>query len=106
MDKMLWKPHHITHTRMGQFMQTLAEKTQLSFSDYATLYTYSIEEPSVFWEAVRVFFDIQFTTQATQILNSYTDMLDAQWFQGATFNFAEQLLRRKDDHPALVSIDE
>jgi acetoacetyl-CoA synthetase len=33
-------------------------------------------------------------------------MLNARWFAGAHFNFAEKLLSRNDDHPALVSIDE
>lgn len=33
-------------------------------------------------------------------------MPDAQWFPGATLNFAEHLLRRRDGHPALVAIGE
>ena len=33
-------------------------------------------------------------------------MLDAQWFPGASLNFAEHLLRRRDGHPALVAIGE
>ena len=33
-------------------------------------------------------------------------MPDAQWFPGATLNFAEHLLRRRDGHPALVAVGE
>jgi acetoacetyl-CoA synthetase len=33
-------------------------------------------------------------------------MPSAHWFPGATLNFAEHLLRRRDNHPALVAIGE
>ena len=33
-------------------------------------------------------------------------MLDARWFKGANLNYAETLLARNDDSPAIISIDE
>ena len=49
---------------------------------------------------------MHFHTEAQEILSPYQDMLEARWFQGAQLNFAENLLKRKDQHPALLSIDE
>ncbi|PAV70262.1 hypothetical protein WR25_20040 [Diploscapter pachys] len=33
-------------------------------------------------------------------------MADARWFRGATLNFAEHLLQRRDDRPAVVAVRE
>lgn len=106
MNPMLWTPINIQQTRMWQFMQWVAQKTQLKLSDYETLYHYSIQHSAEFWQMLSEFFDIQFKEPPTCILNKHTRMIDAMWFQGATLNFAEHLLRCQEDKPALVSIDE
>lgn len=106
MDKILWKPSHPQNTQMWQLMQTLATQHHRPFPDYQALYDFSIQEPELFWPAIAQYFHIQFDTPPQHILNQYTNMMNAQWFTGATFNFAEQLLKRTDDHPALVSIEE
>lgn len=106
MDTPLWQPKHPQETQLWQFMQTLAQKHQVNLSDYPALYAFSIQNPSLFWPEVLAYFKITFTTPPTQILNDYDHMLDAQWFQGGTLNFAEVLLRRRDDHPAFISVDE
>ena len=106
MDKPLWQPKHPHTTQLWQFMQKLAQQHSVNLPDYPALYEFSIQNPTLFWPAVVDFFQIPLTTPPTQILNEYTHMLDAQWFQGATLNFAEILLRRRDDHPALISVDE
>lgn len=106
MDTPLWQPEHPQTTQLWQFMQQLAQKHSLNLPDYPALYEFSIQNPHLFWPAVLEFFQIAFTTPPTQVLNDYTHMLDAQWFLGGTLNFAEVLLRRRDDHPALISVDE
>src|SRR5690606_18679379 len=47
-----------------------------------------------------------FHTPGECVLREGPAMPDAQWFPGATLNFAEHLLRRRDGHPALVAIGE
>lgn len=106
MDTPLWQPKHPQTTQLWQFMQQLAQKHSLNLPDYPALYEFSIRNPHLFWPTVLEFFQIAFTTPPTQVLNDYTHMLDAQWFVGGTLNFAEVLLRRRDDHPALISVDE
>ena len=101
----LWQPKHPQTTQLWQFMQALGQQQAMSFSNYQALYEFSIQNPQAFWPAVLDFFHIPLTSPPTTVLNHYTDMLDAQWFQGATLNFAEILLRRRDDHPALITID-
>ncbi len=106
MNTAVWTPKHPEKSRMWQFMRFVEEKHQQHFTSYQQLHTWSVQQPELFWPSLCDFFDIHFDTPATQILNQYSNMLDAHWFTGAKFNFAEKLLSREDNHPALISIDE
>lgn len=106
MNQAIWTPKHEENTRMWQFMQYVAKEYHQSFQGYSDLYLWSVEFPELFWESICQFFKVAFDTPAKSVLNQYTDMMEAHWFKGATFNFAEQLLSRQDDHPALICISE
>ncbi|PJD92674.1 MAG: acetoacetate--CoA ligase [Legionella sp.] len=106
MNKILWQPSNPHSSHLWRFMQYLNQNHACSLTDYASLYEFSIQHPKIFWPAVWSYFHLKFDTPPVSILNDYQHMLDAKWFQGATFNFAELLLQRQDHHPALVTIDE
>lgn len=106
MDMPVWIPAHPEHTRMYAFMQKLSQISDRNLPDYAALHAYSIEHPESFWPAVLDFFNVHFTNPPHEIINTYTHPLQARWFTGATFNFAQVLLTRRDEHPAIVSLDE
>ena len=102
----IWAPKHPETSRMWQFMRFVETKHQQHIADYQQLHAWSVQNLALFWQSLCDFFDLHFDTPTTQVLNDYCEMLDARWFTGATFNFAEKLLSRDDDHPALISIDE
>lgn len=106
MNKPIWTPKHPHNTRMWQFMNYVAKDYQQTFQDYNSLYLWSTKFPALFWDSICNFFKVQFDTPANTVLNQYSDMMDAHWFNDATFNFAEKLLSRQDDHPALICISE
>lgn len=106
MTDLVWKPKHAKNSRMWQFMSFTSERNNQSLNNYQDLHEWSVRYPDLFWQTLCDFFDLNFDTPAAHILNEYKDMLDARWFSGAQFNFAQKLLSRKDDHPALVSINE
>ncbi len=106
MNSAIWTPHHPQTTHMWQFMRFAETAHQQNFADYDALHAWSVQHPEQFWPSLCDYFNIRFETPARQILNDYSDMMDAQWFNGATFNFARQLLSGQDDHPAIVSLDE
>ncbi len=106
MNTPIWTPQHPQSTHMWQFMRFAEEAHRQRFANYEALHTWSVEYPALFWQSLCDYFGINFTTPAKQVLTDYHEMIDAQWFTGATFNFAEQLLSGKDDHPAIVSLDE
>ena len=58
--------------------------------------------PENFWSALWDFCEIRAQTRATQILEDGNRMPGARWFVDARLNYAENLLRRDDDTPAII----
>lgn len=106
MDTIVWTPKNPEASNMWHFMRHVATTYQQSMTTYQQLHAWSIEYPALFWQALCDYFAIQWDTPATEIINHYNEIWEARWFTGASFNFAEKLLSRNDDHPALVSIHE
>ncbi len=106
MNTKIWTPKQPELSQMWQFMQFASEKTKKSFKNYQELHQWSITDMALFWQTLCDFFKINFDTPAKQVLNDYKTMLDAKWFSGAHFNFAKQLLSRRDAHTALICLDE
>lgn len=108
MSDILWQPspERIANTRMDQFRRFINDRHSLQLSDYPALHQWSIDQRPDFWQAIVAFFDVQFRSPPTTALVEGAEMPSAQWFPGATLNFAEHLLRRRDDHPAVVAISE
>ena len=108
MQQPLWTPsaERIAASRMDAFRRFVNEHHGLQLADYPVLHGWSVAQREAFWQAIVDFFEIRFHTPAECVLREGPAMPDAQWFPGATLNFAEHLLRRRDGHPALVAIAE
>jgi acetoacetyl-CoA synthetase len=68
---------------------------------YPDLHQYSLEHPQEFWRAVWDFCGIAGTPGASVLENSHL-MPGAKWFPDARLNFAENLLRHRDDQEAIL----
>ncbi|WKC36950.1 acetoacetate--CoA ligase [Ectopseudomonas chengduensis] len=108
MQQPLWTPsaERIAASRMDAFRRFINDRHALHLADYPALHAWSVEQREAFWQAIVDFFQIHFHAPAERVLREGPAMPDAQWFPGATLNFAEHLLRRRDGHPALVAIGE
>ncbi|TRO15933.1 acetoacetate--CoA ligase [Ectopseudomonas mendocina] len=108
MQQPLWTPsaERIAASRMDAFRRFVNQRHGLQLADYPALHAWSVEQREAFWQAIVDFFEIRFHSPAECVLREGPAMPDAQWFPGATLNFAEHLLRRRDGHPALVAIGE
>ncbi|MDH1282769.1 acetoacetate--CoA ligase [Pseudomonas chengduensis] len=108
MQQPLWTPsaERIAASRMDAFRRFVNDRHALHLADYPALHAWSVEQREAFWQAIVDFFQIHFHAPAERVLREGPAMPDAQWFPGATLNFAEHLLRRRDGHPALVAIGE
>ena len=104
MSKLLWKPseERIRNTNMYRFMGTVNEKFKQNFTDYPSLYQWSIENIADFWATMWEFADIIASKPYDQVIDDAAKMPGAHWFSGARLNFAENLLRFRDDRVALI----
>jgi len=90
---------------MVRFMEFAGRVAGRRFDDYDALYRWSVAERETFWTAVWDFFGVTGTRGDTALVNGDA-MPGARWFPEARLNFAENLLHRRDGHPALVFRDE
>ncbi|MBA2655096.1 MAG: acetoacetate--CoA ligase [Gammaproteobacteria bacterium] len=102
--KIMWQPskEFQAATEMNHFMAIVNSSFNLSLSCYADLYDWSISHKAFFWKALWDFFSIQAGKPADKIFVPGNSMWDCNWFEGATLNFAENLMRRRDDKIAIV----
>jgi acetoacetyl-CoA synthetase len=83
-------------------MQFVNEKYHQNFNDYASLYQWSIDKIEDFWSGIWEFVEIKASESYREVINDVHKMPGAQWFSGARLNFAENLLRYRDDQCAFV----
>ena len=104
MAKLLWEPSEdkIKSSNMYRFMGLINENYNQNFTEYDPLYQWSIENIPDFWAAMWEFADIRPSKPYDQVIDDVTRMPDAKWFSGARLNFAENLLRYRDDQVALI----
>ncbi len=104
MAELLWKPsaERIKKTNMFRFMNFINETYNQNFNEYRPLYKWSVENIPEFWAAFWEFADIVHSKPYDQVIDDVTKMPGAHWFPGAQLNFAENLLRYRDDQIALI----
>ena len=108
MTEPLWTPgpDRAAGTNLARFSRYAADRHRLDLGDYADLHRWSVEEPGQFWQDVWDFSGVVAHQDADQVVEGFEQFPGARWFPGARLNFAENLLRYRDDAPALISVME
>ncbi|MGD8376246.1 MAG: acetoacetate--CoA ligase [Acidobacteriota bacterium] len=106
MSDVLWNPtpEAIASSRMQAFHRHVTAAHGLSQDPddlYRSLYRWSLEEPAAFWRAVWDFCDVIGEPGVRPLVDG-DRMPGARWFPDAKLSFAENLLRRRDDTPAMI----
>jgi len=104
MTEYLWKPseERIQQTNMFHFMNTVNQKYGKTFTEYTALYEWSVSNIVEFWETFWEYSDILVSRSYSRVLDNPQKMPGAKWFEGAKLNFAENLLRYRDNQIALI----
>jgi len=104
MRKPLWVPSKecIKQANITRFISFVNKKLCLEINSYDELYKWSIENIQDFWTAMWEFGEIKASREYDAIVDDLSKFPGAKWFVGATLNFAENLLRHRDDHVALI----
>ncbi|MEO1899877.1 MAG: AMP-binding protein, partial [Methylococcales bacterium] len=99
MNKKLWQasPARLKHANINRFITLCNENYALAINDYAGLYQWSITDSVAFWKTLWEFVDVIAEQKAHHILTHSEKMPGARWFSGAKLNYAENLLRNRDE---------
>ena len=104
MPEKLWEPseQRIQSTNMYQFMTRVNEKFNKNLTNYPELWEWSVKNLEDFWATTWDFLDIKASAPYKTAIQDPDKMPGAKFFVGAKLNFAENLLRFRDDRLALV----
>ena len=104
----LWIPTEVRRQRANitRFMEMVRARHAVNIQSYTDLYRWSVENIPDFWADVWDFVEIKFSKEYDQVVEDLTRFPGTKWFPGARLNFAENLLRYRDDQLAFLFIGE
>jgi acetoacetyl-CoA synthetase len=104
MKKILWEPsvERKKKANITRFISVVNEKYGLNFHSYAELHKWSVDNIADFWVAMWDFGGIKASRGYARVVDGLGGFFGAKWFDGARLNFAENLLRYRDDHLAFI----
>lgn len=98
-DQPLWRPspERIAAANITRFAEFVRQP-----QDYESLWRWSVEQPENFWSAVWDFCGVKAAHKGSRVLIDGNRIPGASWFPDARLNYAENLLQRCDDAPAII----
>jgi acetoacetyl-CoA synthetase len=102
--KILWQPspQRIKQSNVTTFIEAAEDSWNVVIGDFEGLYEFSIASKEKFWQSLIDFAGVTAETWGTVILENADQMPGAVWFPDAKLNYAENLLRNRDDRDAMV----
>ena len=100
----LWEadPAGKRNTALWRFAETTRPQHGAEPDDYAALHAWSIRSPEAFHAALWDFLDVV-GERGERVFVAGETIRDARFFPDARLNYAENLLRRRDDGPAIIA---
>lgn len=104
MAKILWSPteERVKSSNMFAFLEYVNRRYGSGFKEYEDLYRWSVEDIPSFWKDLWDFTGVRASRGYDQVVDDPARLPGARWFTGARLNFAENLLRYRDDEVALI----
>jgi len=100
----LWMPtaSQIEATHLKKFIDFANTRYDLGLSTLAALHEWSIYYPHEFWDALWDFTGVVASHKGERVVVNPRDVQHAEFFPDAKLNFAENLLRQRNDDQAIV----
>ena len=104
MSTKLWQPNpdQIAASNLTKFLGAIQNRWGFSCSDYSALHKWSVEELEKFWLSIWDIGGVLGDISGNTIMRDAEKMPGATFFPNSRLNFAENLLRQKDDNPVLI----
>ena len=103
----LWRPstERIAQAELTKFSEFAAERfPEIDVSTYEALHQWSITATTDFWQCIWDYSDVIASCDSDLVLRDLDKMPGASWFPDARLNFAENLLRRRGNQTAIISL--
>ena len=102
--KPLWVPSatQVKNANMARFIGFVNRKYGKNLRSYKDLYQWSVDRIPDFWAAAWDFLGVKASRGYDQVVDDLKKFPGARWFIGAKLNFAENLLRYRDDRLAFI----
>jgi acetoacetyl-CoA synthetase len=101
--RLLWSPSEqfIKESNLSHYMQWLKKNYLVSFDDYHSLWQWSVDNISTFWESLWKYFNILHEGSYKEV---YRDQMPhVAWFEGVSLNYAEHIFRKANEkYPAII----
>ncbi|MCP4993820.1 MAG: acetoacetate--CoA ligase [Gammaproteobacteria bacterium] len=104
MSEPLWQPgtKQLNFANLTGFRQQIEQQHKVKLPDYNALYEWSRKNPTLFWTAIWEDGGVVASERGDTVLEQGEKMPGARWFPQARLNYAENLLRLRDDQDALI----
>lgn len=104
----IWQPsaQRVAASNLTRFIGCVNARLGLSLEGYAQLYAWSIAAPALFWSELAHFAAVRADWGKGAPIEHPERMPGARFFPTATLNFADNLLRFRDEHPAIAFSNE
>ena len=104
----LWSPSEaqIQSTALYHFMASVKERSGQRFTDYHTLWQWSVDEKETFWDLIWDFCDVVGEKGERVFDDNNGQMFGARFFPDGRINYAENLLQNRNDKTAIIFRDE
>jgi len=102
--KKLWEPSEewIKNAKATRFIEFVNKEYGQNLEGGKDLYNWSVEMIPDFWDAVWKFSGIIASQPYSKVVEDLSVFPGTKWFPGAKLNFAENLLKYKDDQLAFI----
>jgi acetoacetyl-CoA synthetase len=100
----IWRPSpaRVADANLTRFIADVSSRKGLQLRGYDDLYSWSISKPIDFWQELAHFAGIRAEWGSGPAIENPSQMPGARFFPQAKLNFAENLLRFRDDQTALI----
>jgi acetoacetyl-CoA synthetase len=103
-EQPLWAPDQarIASANMTRFARAAITRWKLDINTWPAFYQWSVDVPEQFWSSLWDFGGVIASVRGERVVANGNKMPGARFFPDAKINFAQNLLRRRDDGIALV----
>ncbi|XP_069353614.1 acetoacetyl-CoA synthetase isoform X5 [Eulemur rufifrons] len=96
--QVMWRPDSKKRTQMDRFRAAVGTACGRALENYDDLYHWSVESYSDFWAEFWKFSGIVFSRMYDEVVDTSKGIADVpEWFKGSRLNYAENLLRHKEN---------